>query len=476
VVYATIAYMKTALYLRQSLDKTGEGLAVDRQREDTEAKANQLGWTVVRTEVDNDLSAKGKKARPRFEAILTAIGKGEIQAVVAWDMTRLTRNARDTLRIIETGQRHNTVLAFHKGESLDLSSPNGRMVAHILAAVAQQEIEQKSERQIRANLQAAKQGRRMGGRRPFGFEQDMTIRESEAAAIRQAYDDVLAGVSLGQVARNWNAAGFYTPLKTRKGEPSRWTGSSVRPVLLNPRNAGIRGYGPKPENGSRTIEEMGKAKWDAIVSEETWRAVVGLLSDPDRFAGKGRGARALLSGIGLCGVCGATVEGGRSRTKHRIYRCSGSWGHISRAAEPVEEWVSEVAIARLSRDDAAELLRDDHRPDIEALRSEATALRTRLDQLATEFADGVLTSSQLRTATSRARSKLAAAESRMADAGRTDVLGPLVLAKDVRAAWAKLGTERQRGVIDALMVVRLMSPGRGNKPFKPETVITEPRV
>jgi site-specific DNA recombinase len=76
---------------------------VERQREDTQAVANRRGWTVVRTEVDNDTSAAGKRHRQGFEAIMTALDKGEVQAVIASDMTRLTRNARDTLRIIETG-------------------------------------------------------------------------------------------------------------------------------------------------------------------------------------------------------------------------------------------------------------------------------------------------------------------------------------------------------------------------------------
>ena len=84
----------------------------------------------------------------------------------------------------------------------------------------------------------------MGGRRPFGFEQDMTIRDVEASAVRQAYDDILAGVPLAQIARDWNDAGLLTPLTTRQGEPSRWTGDTVRPVLLNPRNAGLRATVP----------------------------------------------------------------------------------------------------------------------------------------------------------------------------------------------------------------------------------------
>ena len=71
------------------------------------------------------------------------------------------------------------------------------MVADILASVARQEIEQKSDRQVRANIQAAERCKRMGGRRPFGYESDgKTIRESESWAVRQAFDDILAGVSL----------------------------------------------------------------------------------------------------------------------------------------------------------------------------------------------------------------------------------------------------------------------------------------
>jgi site-specific DNA recombinase len=205
---------------------------------------------------------------------------------------------------------------------------------------------------------------------------------------------------------------------------------------------------------------------------------VGLLSDPDRYTARNRGARSLLTGIALCGVCGATVHAGGANThQKRIYRCSAGYnGHVSRSAAPVEQWVSKVVVNILSRPDAAELLADDDQPDIEALRSEARVLRLRLDQSATEFADGVLTASQLRAMTGRLRSKIATIEAQMADAGRTDVLGPLVQADDVRAVWEALSTDRQRVVIDVLMTIKIMPPGRGRRTFDPETVIIEPRV
>ena len=51
-----------AIYLRQSLDKTGEGDAVDRQREDAIKLAKLRGWDVARIEMDND--TRGRQTPP----------------------------------------------------------------------------------------------------------------------------------------------------------------------------------------------------------------------------------------------------------------------------------------------------------------------------------------------------------------------------------------------------------------------------
>ena len=47
---------------------------------------------------------------------------------------------------------------------------------------------------------------------------------------------------------------------------------------------------------------------------------------------------------------------------------------------------------------------------------------------------------------------------------------------DVRAVWEALSTDRQRVVIDAPMIFKVMPPGRGTTTFRPETVIIEPRL
>ena len=142
-------------------------------------------------------------------------------------------------------------------------------------------------------------------------------------------------------------------------------------------------------------------------------------------------------------------------------------------AEPVEEYVGAVIVARLSRPDAHDLLSDTKHPDVAALRDEANGMRRRLDALAVDFADGSLTASQLRAATERLRERLEATESQLSDAGRVDILGPLLAARDIGAAWKLLTVARQRAILATLARVTIHPPGRGTRTFRPETVAIE---
>lgn len=399
--------------------------------------------------------------------MLADIAAGKVDAVVAWSLDRLQRNRRDELRLYELCRDRKAIISLVNGADLDFGSATGRLVADNLGSLARFEIELKSDRQVAASLQAAKDGRRVGGRRPFGYEADgMTVREVEARAVRDGFRDFLAGVPLAEIAREWNRRGLVTGQARRgahAGEPSRWRRDSVRFVLANPRYAGLRAL---------RGEIVAKARWPELVDESTWRATKAVLDDPGRRRTPSRG-RALLTGIGLCGVCGSTLHAGGATAGVRSYRCRGSLGHVARRSEPVDEYVTAVVVGRLRRADAVELLIDRATPDLDGLRDQATALRSRLDSLAVDFADGAVTASQLRTATTRARTRLAEVEAQMADAGRVDVLGPLVSAVDVEVVWGSLSAARRRTVVDLLMLVTVMPAGRGRRVFDPETVRIE---
>ena len=87
------------MYTRISDDHTGQRLGVQRQLDDCLALAEQLGWEVVTRYDDNDISAFNGKTRPGFEAMLTAMAKGEFGALICWHPDRLYRSMRDLERV-----------------------------------------------------------------------------------------------------------------------------------------------------------------------------------------------------------------------------------------------------------------------------------------------------------------------------------------------------------------------------------------
>src|SRR3954469_2636912 len=195
---------RAVIYSRISRDREGAGLGVDRQRQECEALAEHLGWTVVASRSDNDLSAYSGKPRPGYRALLDDLEHGRADAVVVWHTDRLHRRPVELEEYIDVCDPRGVITQTVKAGPLDLATPSGRMVARMLGSAGRYEVEHMIERQQAAKLQAATAGRWKGGRRPFGYEPDgVALREAEAAEIRRATDDLLAGMSLHAIARDW---------------------------------------------------------------------------------------------------------------------------------------------------------------------------------------------------------------------------------------------------------------------------------
>ena len=194
-----------------------------------------------------------------------------------------------------------------------------------------------------ANRQRAQNGTvSTGGIRTLGFTPGMAkIIPSEAKHIRNGFAAMIAGSSLRAIARDWNRTDFRT---AHSGE---WTPYAVRMVLRNQRYAG------------RSIHQgdvVGKGQWKALVTDEVFDAVKAILDDPARRTTPSTTRRYLLPGIARCS-CGGSVNTGRTQHGTRTYFCGVS-KHMSRAAVPVDAWISELTIERLAQPDAATLTVD----------------------------------------------------------------------------------------------------------------------
>src|SRR5258707_8856553 len=96
--------MRAAVYLRQSHDRTGDGLGIDRQRDDVRRLIEARGWTLAAEFVDNDVSALSRKPRPQFTAMMTRVDAGEFDVIVARHIDRLLRRLAELESTLERCQ------------------------------------------------------------------------------------------------------------------------------------------------------------------------------------------------------------------------------------------------------------------------------------------------------------------------------------------------------------------------------------
>jgi site-specific DNA recombinase len=300
------------VYCRISRDRGGEGLGVERQERLCRELAARKSWPVAEIYIDNDLSAFRGKARPAYNRMLGDLASGTRDAVIVVDHDRLTRHPSELESFIDLADRHGIALANASGD-VNLSTSDGRFRARIMGAVARQESERKSERIRRERDQAARAGQPHGGRRPFGYERGgRQINLDEAAHLREAARRFLSGEALRVIADDFNARGV------RSASGHLWTVEALKGVLTGPRAAGLRVH---------RGEIIGQAQWPAILDRADWEALRAALRDPRRSA-IGRPATNLLTGMLVCGRCGATLRSTKERSGARRYACNRAPGRL----------------------------------------------------------------------------------------------------------------------------------------------------
>jgi site-specific DNA recombinase len=438
--------MRAAIYTRISRDREGAGLGVERQEADCRELAERLGWEVVAVYSDNDLSAYSGKARPGYRTLLDDLRTGKVNAVIAWHSDRLHRKVTELEEFVSICEQGNVAVQTVRSGTVDLTNASGRMVARMLGAASQHEIDHSRERMQRAKAQAAQDGRWRGGRRPFGYEADgHTPVPTEAAALLGAAKAVLAGRSLSGIARELAAEG----VRTAEGNPMDPV--ALRRILLRPRNAGLIEH-------KGTV--AGSARWPAIIPEDIWRGVLAVLSDSSRTTTTGPERRWLGSGLYRCGVCGKALKVHNSGGD-RVYRCRVN-AHVTRSQEPVDEYVRATVAAYLDRD-AARLAQIATDGVGDELRSRAEALRARLAAFEADYAAGLITGRQLADATGKVGRDLDEINRQVAARSRGSALAEAALSSRPGAWFRVASLDRQRAILAALVTVTI-HPGRRGRP------------
>jgi site-specific DNA recombinase len=125
---------RAVIYARVASDSQGP-YAAWRQVEQCKALCKQRNWDVVEIHQEISASANSTEDRPAWLHVLELARTGQVDVIVAWDLARITRSTVVLEELISLGEEHNVDVATVSGD-IDLTSPEGRMVARTFAALA----------------------------------------------------------------------------------------------------------------------------------------------------------------------------------------------------------------------------------------------------------------------------------------------------------------------------------------------------
>lgn len=428
---------------------------------------------------DNDISAstRTRKIRPDYRRLLRDAETGLVKVVLAYTSARITRRPRENEDLIELGEHHGTVFQYVASPAFDLNTANGRMVARILAASDAGQAETTAELILRKKLERAQAGKFHGGSRPYGYEKDgKTPRLCEIKVVIEAVRRIGAGESQASVIRSFNDRG------TRTADGGLWAVGNFKRTITKKRYVIFDDSDPERRGICEHNGVEYRAEWEGFVTRAEHALMMAQLqNDAQPWAhGLANGRKYLLSGLLRCGGCQASGEPceapmlGQARkrengTHQRRYRCKGrdnfarvvGCGKVFRDATALDEFITEVVLARFDSPDIARALTSkDDADKVEELVKELARLNVRRKTLAAEHAlkpyqDYDIMRSTIMQAIGEAEKELSKLH-----VGSAKALLPS--SQPMRDAWEKASIEWKRDILKLVIeriIVRPGSPG-----------------
>ncbi|MFI8830532.1 recombinase family protein [Streptomyces afghaniensis] len=324
---------EVAAYYRLSRENEGSA-SIETQRRAVRAWLDANGYKGVEPVEYIDSGVSGAKAlfsRKDMRRLMQT----RPAVVVAWKLDRYARSVSEFLRLIAWAEARGVRLAT-TDNTINTATPTGRMVAVVLAALAQWERDMISDRIKDGHATRRAQGRWGSGQPPYGYDIErrddgayLVVNEQEAAKIRAAVKALVDPNGEGTVAGTAEMVDISEPQWRRQLK-----GASLR---------GYRLKDGKIECGPDGITPIKFA--EPIISAAEHKAIkerlAALATGRDRAP---RSESPMCAGMGECYKCAGPLNGGTSDKGIKLYRCKA--GHVTIYAETLDQRVEAEFLAR----------------------------------------------------------------------------------------------------------------------------------
>ena len=280
--------------------------------------------------------------RPDFNRLLKDIELGKINMVITKDMSRLGRDYIGTGNLIEKYFPEHNVRYIAVTDNIDTFLDNSNNDIAPFKAIMNDMYAKDISKKIKSSLKAKmKEGKWVGGRTPFGYDQDknnknhLVINEEQANIVRKIFNMCMNGLSFYKIAQQLTNEKIKTPAEYYNFEWKShyklkygiWHSKTIKDILTNRIYIGDLVQNKRNKVNYKVKKIIKNNTNDYIIVENTHEAIIDkkLFYEVQKRIPKNKGRNEkkethLLDGLLYCGNCGHRISiTSRRKKDNRCY-------------------------------------------------------------------------------------------------------------------------------------------------------------